>query len=72
MNGPYNDHLIRDVGGLYLALAVLGFFAPRTDAPRAPPRPGTAPALAQLVRVRRSTGITRIPAVFSAYSAKPG
>lgn len=27
MNGPYNEHLIRDVGGLYLALAVLGLFA---------------------------------------------
>ncbi len=27
MNGPYNEHLVRDVGGLYLALAVLGLFA---------------------------------------------
>lgn len=27
MNGLYNEHLIRDVGGLYLALAVLGIFA---------------------------------------------
>jgi hypothetical protein len=27
LNGPYNEHLIRDVGGLYLALAVLGVLA---------------------------------------------
>lgn len=25
VDGPYNEHLIRDVGGLYLAIAVLAF-----------------------------------------------
>jgi hypothetical protein len=32
--GPYNEHLVRDVGGLYLALGVLTLWAtlrPRTD-----------------------------------------
>jgi hypothetical protein len=26
-DGPYNDHLVRDVGGLYLALAIAGVLA---------------------------------------------
>jgi hypothetical protein len=27
VDGPYNEHLVRDVGGLYLAMAVLGLGA---------------------------------------------
>jgi hypothetical protein len=27
VDGPYNEHLVRDVGGLYLALAVAGIVA---------------------------------------------
>jgi hypothetical protein len=33
MDGPYNDHLVRDVGAAYLALTVLGFYAWRVAIP---------------------------------------
>lgn len=32
-DGPYNEHLVRDVGGLYLALAVAGLLALRWREP---------------------------------------
>ncbi|MDX6278797.1 MAG: hypothetical protein QOJ72_2925 [Nocardioidaceae bacterium] len=33
MDGPYNQHLVRDVGAAYLALAVLGSYALRLAMP---------------------------------------
>lgn len=33
MDGPYNEHLVRDVGAAYLALAVLGLYAIRSALP---------------------------------------
>jgi hypothetical protein len=33
MDGPYNEHLVRDVGAAYLALTVLGFYAIRIALP---------------------------------------
>ena len=38
--GPYDEHLVRDVGGLYLGLAVAGLaaIASRSAAPARPPR----------------------------------
>jgi len=30
VDGPYNEHLVRDVGALYLGLAVAGFYAAAT------------------------------------------
>lgn len=30
VDGPYNEHLVRDVGALYLGLAVAGFYAATT------------------------------------------
>ena len=34
--GPYNEHLVRDVGGLYLALLVITVWAIAKPAPPAP------------------------------------
>jgi hypothetical protein len=33
MDGPYNEHLVRDVGAAYLALTVLAFYALRKALP---------------------------------------
>ena len=33
IDGPYNEHLVRDVGAAYLALTVLGLYALRTALP---------------------------------------
>ena len=45
VDGPFNEHLVRDVGALYLGLAVAGFYAASTATAQA----GRAVAVAWIV-----------------------
>ena len=42
VDGPYNEHLVRDVGALYLGLAVAGFYAAAARAVQASRAVGAA------------------------------